>query len=126
MCINMLGMDCVAAERGVNIIHKLNNNGNEIKYGPYSVDGVDFQNDVIYEFDGCFWHFCEKCQTLSDNPDTAKRQLAARIRTETKRKFLESEGFTVVTMAECEYMQELVEKYAQYARKYLPPFAADF
>ena len=44
----------------INIKHA--KNGGEHKVGKYLVDGYDEVNDVIYKFDGCLWHGCQKCK----------------------------------------------------------------
>ena len=40
---------------GCQIQHKLNT-GNENKFGPYPVDGVDHTTDIIYQFHACYHH----------------------------------------------------------------------
>ena len=35
--------------------------GEEVKIGPYRVDGYDETTDTIYKFMGCFWHGCPHC-----------------------------------------------------------------
>ena len=40
-------------------------NGGEKKVGNYQLDGFCEENKTIYEFNGCYWHGCQKCYSYS-------------------------------------------------------------
>ena len=74
-------MDYVADLDRITIKHKLNNDQKEVRIGPYFVDGYCAETRTVYEFHGCWFHFCAECQTMSENPKTRERQIKARQRT---------------------------------------------
>jgi len=51
-----------------NIQHGRNGGEHVIKDGPhkYYVDGYDPITNVVYEFNGCYWHGCPKCYPNRD------------------------------------------------------------
>ena len=119
-------MDKIASDHGIEIKHKLNNGGKECRVGPYFVDGMSFvQQDngdveiTVYEFWGCFYHFHDQCQVLSDNEKTAKRQLYARAHTDQKRKFLLEEGFKLVEIWECDFIANEKRRCSDYLSNYI-------
>lgn len=63
---------------------------------------------IVYEFHGCFWHGCEKCFGRSTmNPVTCTSMGDLFQRTIDKRKFLEDEGYTYISMWECDFDRAL-------------------
>ncbi len=61
---------------------------------PFTVDGLDFDNDTVYQFQGCYWHGCRKC-----NPEQTVRY----DKTMEQNNYLENDGYKVVQMWECEW-----------------------
>jgi len=54
---------------GVKIKHARNGRECRLPELPHcSVDGYCSETRTLYEFRGCFWHCCVKCQTLRDIP----------------------------------------------------------
>ena len=119
-------MDHVAERDSISIKHKLNNSNKEVRIGPYFVDGYCAETRTVYEFQGCWYHFCSDCQTLSDKPQTQKRQLAARKRTDVKRQYLLDNGYTVIEMKECWYKRNIEKNVAHIQQRYLPPLFSRF
>ena len=53
-------LDYISEKKGKKIRHA-RNSASEFRIGPYFVDGYDMENKIVYEYQGCFWHGCEKC-----------------------------------------------------------------
>lgn len=86
-------------------------NGGEyfIQYVNSTVDGYKKDTNTVYEYQGCFWHGCERCYP---NCTEAHTRLAGRkmyeVRENTRRKVakLRSLGLNVVEMWGCEWEKE--------------------
>lgn len=89
-------------------IHHAGNGGEKYICG-YKVDGVDLENKTIYEFNGCFWHGCEKCypnrQTL--NTRVGKTMETLHENTIFRRNALIEAGYTVIEKRECTFNDEI-------------------
>lgn len=119
-------IDKLSEDLGIEFKHKLNNGGKEIKIGPYYVDGFAVQNSgdkkgTVAEFMGCYFHYHEACQKLSNNPVTANRQLSAQNRTIKRREYLKNEGYDVIEIWECQYMTLERKHCTKFIEKYVPP-----
>lgn len=86
-------------------------NGREVKVGRLRVDGMNAEQKLVLEFLGCWWHGCSACFSARTAPighekqrneDTMDMRLK---RTKERRELLESQGYTVVSMWECEWKQ---------------------
>jgi len=84
-------------------------NGKEKWIHGAPVDGFDASTNTIYEFDGCYFHYCLHCYPdasaknyFDKNGENGKNR---RIATKARRKFLKSKGFKVVSMRECRWMR---------------------
>lgn len=96
-------------KRGISIIHGLKQR--EIRIGSYLVDGLSESTGQIFEYLGCYWHGCEKCQLVNrDKPlcgnteDTLNSRLE---RTVVRACFLREKGFDLVEMKECDFLKIL-------------------
>ena len=78
-----------------------------IPHSHYTVDGYDAETNTVYEFQGCYWHGCPKCYPhwggetharLMDRTFGDVYELTQR-----KRRFLQSRGYTVREMWECDW-----------------------
>lgn len=118
-------MDYMASKHSITIQHKLNIN-REVQIGPYRVDGYCPETMTVYEYNGCWYHYCEICQPTSDKPDTLKRQQRARQRTDNKREYLTKLGYTLVEERECHYKKHIEKLVTAIKGKYIPPFARQF
>ncbi|KAJ8018846.1 hypothetical protein HOLleu_42943 [Holothuria leucospilota] len=56
-CLQWLHFESL--QRGVYIDHA--RNGGERKIGPYFVDGFAKEGNIIFAFQGCYWHGCPDC-----------------------------------------------------------------
>ena len=121
-------MDIVAQDENIKILHKMNNEGKEVRWGPYFLDGACFETDPIrvYEFMGDYWHHCPICQKTPANPKHAERQKKARERTEQRLDFLRAEGLDVVTIYECQFLNQYFGRddinVEDFTERYMPPY----
>ena len=85
------------------IQHKLNT-GKEMQIGPFFVDGYDGKKETIFEFNGCYYHehqfrLTEKVKNenwLRNQPELLKQ-------TKLRRKYINNEGFNIMSIWECYY-----------------------
>ncbi|XP_052122767.1 uncharacterized protein LOC127749286 [Frankliniella occidentalis] len=87
-------------------------NGREVKVGRFRVDGMNADQKLVLEFLGCWWHGCRACFSArtavighekKNNEDTMDARLK---RTQERRELLEAQGYTVVSMWECEWKRQ--------------------
>ena len=94
-------LDWLSKREGVNIKHALNGGEETFPFG--KVDGFCKESKTIYEFQGCFWHGCEKC--FSNDMINTKNQmdmLTLRKRTQSKNDKIINAGYKLVEVYECE------------------------
>ncbi|MEW8545912.1 MAG: hypothetical protein AB2693_20510 [Candidatus Thiodiazotropha sp.] len=82
-------MDWLNSTENMHIKHKMNN-GNEIRIGPYLIDGYDPDTGDLYEFFGCYFH-SHTCLHWKLNEKQKKKYE----NTLKKLAFLESKGYKV-------------------------------
>ena len=61
---------------------------------PFTVDGYDRTDKTIYQFQGCYWHGCRKC-----NPENVIKY----DKTMEQNNLFKNNGYKVVEMWECEW-----------------------
>ena len=94
-----------AQQPSQNIQHAGNAGEYRIPGTNFHVDGFDVTTNTVYEFHGCFWHGCLRC-----NPNRHEKHLHHYDRTmqdvyettQQKIQQLREQGYTVVEMWECE------------------------
>ena len=103
----------LANSQRIFIRHKFNTGENRVsKYSPF-VDGYSSSTNRVYQFDGCFFHGCEKYSTNCDysgnikeiNSLTGKNIKDLQKVTQENTEKLEEEGFSVCRITECEWQQ---------------------
>ena len=94
-------MDYLSSVRGITIDHKLNA-GREVVLGPNFVDGWHGDSKTCFEFLGCYWHF-HKSHITARSPKERKELEERHGRTQVRLKYLESLGYKVETIWECDY-----------------------
>ena len=52
-----VGLDYLMKNNKIKILHKLNNQ-KEIRIGNYLVDGFCPKTKTVYEYNGCYYHYC--------------------------------------------------------------------
>ena len=87
-------------------------NGGEIRIGGMLVDGADVERRIAYEYNGCFFHGCLTCFPHQRFTTTSRRRGDRTFQecyeaTVAKKKKLEAEGWTVVTMWECRWKNDV-------------------
>jgi hypothetical protein len=75
----------------------------------YKVDGYHKQSRTCFEFHGCYWHGCPSCyenkpNTLNTNNGKTMRELHQA--TQKRIKHIESKGYEVVEMWECQWKRQ--------------------
>lgn len=95
-------MDWISKSENIEIKHKINS-GSEKRIGPYFVDGFCISKNEVYEFLGCWHHFCQKCMKPSDDKVKNKNLQKKYENTMSRLKYIESLGFKTKIIWECEY-----------------------
>lgn len=91
----------------INIQHILNNG--EYKIGNYYVDGFNEKFNIVFEFNGCYFHGCKKCfnenklfrYDTDKNINVYMKDLYER--TLNKKKYILDNGYNYVAIWECEW-----------------------
>ena len=84
---------------GAAIRHQYNNTEKRIGSRQVPVDGYIAESRTILQFDGCFYHGCSCVK--EPKPDAEER----RRNTIENTQYLESEGYTVIRMKECQWLE---------------------
>jgi len=70
----------------------------------FSVHGYCAETHTVYEFVGCFFHGCVKCQPFRDLKTLGEDTLAERYeRTTARLELITNAGYTVKVMWECQF-----------------------
>jgi hypothetical protein len=70
----------------------------------YNVDGYDKLTNTVYEFNGCFFHGCQKCYDSEEiNPITGHKMKHHYQKTIMKEERLKELGYNVINVFECEF-----------------------
>ena len=119
-------MEYTKSTEQVNILHA-RNNIHEIRIGPYYVDGYDPQNQVVYEYNGCYFHGCSVCGKDEDEAGKKRKE-----RTEERENYIRSQTDQVKEVRviwEHEYKEKLKKSsvhydpnLAEFVKQRLPPF----
>ena len=99
--ISIAWLDWLSERDGVNIEHALNG-GEKTLPNIGKVDGFCKESKTVYEFQGCFWHGCEKC--FSNDTINTKNQmdmLTLRKRTQAKNDKIRDGGWKLIEEYEC-------------------------
>ena len=84
---------------------------NRLKYKLDGYSNVD-NKKIAWEYNGCFWHGCLKCYNPSKlNPKTQESYKDLFLKTLSKKLYLESKGFTVISIFECDYNKIFKNEY---------------
>ena len=76
----------------------------ERRVSPHGLDGWCQETATAYEFHGCFHHGCPKCYPGDrDNPVVGVTMYELHERTLTRREYLETQGYNIVEMWECDF-----------------------
>ena len=104
-------LDLEAKSRKIHIAHIMNSEAGEVRIGTsrYRVDGFCAEQNICFEYNGCLYHGCERCNAHRANDIHPYYPLTfAQVRERTQRKveYLEHLGYTVVTKWECDFNRE--------------------
>ena len=82
-------------------------NGSQQRVLHFPVDGLDIQNDTVYEFHGCLWHGCPRCHPhhrdrhSKFHPDRTIQELYEV--TQQKHRLLRQHQYNLESMWECDW-----------------------
>ena len=96
-------MDCLNITTNAGINHKMNS-GKDFRLGPYLTDGYNAETFEVWKYLGCYFHGCS-CQEWN-NKEKQKERYEKSL---AKICFMESKGYTVHTIWECEFKKQLKE-----------------
>ena len=106
--IALCWMDWMAQQNQVHIRHAFN--GGEVVLNGHKCDGFDEQNDVIYQFHGCFFHGCEKDYPNRSTVNPVNGQTMEDLRQQTRlvTKRLRANNHTVIEKWECDFKADIL------------------
>ena len=105
--ISMNWLKWVSDTQGVYIQHALNG-GEHVIPSVGKVDGFCKDTNTAYEFQGCFWHGCEKCYTENTiNPWNQIEMGELKKRTQVKKQKIKDQGYNLIEIYECELAKNL-------------------
>ena len=86
-------------------------NGGEVWRAGMKVDGFCASTNMVYEFNGCFWHGCPKCYPARSHLYQRQKDKEAKLR---------AQGYHVVTMWECAFrdLQVSDANFQEFMRKH--------
>jgi len=101
-CINWL--EDIMIKENITIQHAENIGEYRIPTTKYKADGYCAETNTIYEYNGCKWHGCPKCQdiTKSSHPYSTSTNLELYIATRTREHLLRDLGYNLVIRWECD------------------------
>ena len=117
-------LDYISKTENVKILHKLNN-GKEIRFGNYLVDGYCVSTKTVYEYNGCYYHNCPfNCFIVKriKSKKWLKKIQETQIKDDIKKKFLLGQGLKYVSIQECEYNEKVKPKSLSLYNNYLPSY----
>ena len=121
--LNMyIWMDHLSEMKNINILHKLNSGKEHFIMGFY-VDGI--HNNDVYEYHGCFFHGCISCTEKMKHKKSekwVKDQEAKYRRTKLRTEYLESLGYKVHKIWECEFQKSSSFSNEAIRNRYSPQF----
>ena len=115
-------MDKISEINNIRIMHRLNL-GKEHYIMGYYVDGICGMNVVSYL--GCYHHACQECMQIwkcNKSEEWVKQQQVKYDRTCTRREYLESLGYRVHEIWECQFKKMLDSNVDDIRQRYFPSY----
>ena len=117
-------MDFIMKKEKIKILHKLNNQ-KEIRIGNYLLDGYCIQNKTVYEYHGCYYHYCnEDCPTVKKIKSHKWIEKIKKVQRKDLRKkiFLINLGYNYVSIQECIFKRDIKDQCNHLYDFYLPSY----
>ena len=97
----------VAQKERIHIHHQLNNTEKRIGDRKLPVDGFNAQTQTVYQFHGCFWHGHDCALNQGKDFNEKRKKPMAELLEETRAntEYIESKGYRVVEMWECQWRE---------------------
>ena len=122
----MKWLNFVQHKEGIYIQHAFNSK-QEKRIPPYRVDGYCPSLNTVYELNGCYYHFHDpdKCWITKriTNKDIIEQGKKRYERTLQREKYIESQGYKIITKWECEFRTELInnDELQEFVEQYKRP-----
>ena len=115
-------MDKLSEMKNIKILHKLNS-GKEHYIMGFFVDGI--HNNDIYEYHRCYVHGCATCTEKLKYKKSDKwiqSQQSKTKRTQVRKEYLESLGYNVHEIWECEFKSQFLDSTEAIRNRYMPKY----
>jgi len=97
-------LENIAMYRKIHIQHA--KNGREFHISKYSADGYNKENNIVFEFYGCYFHGCMDCYGPDDENKISKCKMSELYdKTKEREDFIEKRGFKIISIWEHDYMR---------------------
>lgn len=89
----------------MNIQNIVNYGEHIIKNSKFKADGYNKENNIIFEFHGCFWHGCLECHKERNNINNVTNMSYDELYKKTliKKEHCIKEGYKYISIWECEW-----------------------
>ena len=117
-------MDYIMVKENIKILHKLNNS-KEIRIGNFLVDGYAPTTKTVYEFQGCYYHYCrDTCPIVKKIKSShwLKKIKKTQIKDIRKKDFIISMGYKYVSIQQCDFNKAVKSLCTEYYDHYLPTY----
>ena len=117
-------MDYIMVKENIKILHKLNNS-KEIRIGNFLVDGYAPTTKTVYEFQGCYYHYCrDACPIVKKIKSShwLKKIKKTQIKDIRKKDFIISMGYKYVSIQQCDFNKAVKSLCTEYYDHYLPTY----
>ena len=107
-------LNWIEETQGLTLRHDRNNSEKRIGDRGLPVDGWCPTTNTVYQFHGCWWHACDRCQVVEQAIEKAaypgqkenwKKFLNRRQKTEENDKYIRECGHNLVIMRECQWSE---------------------
>ncbi len=93
-------------DASLKIRHARNHPDGEKRIGRYRVDGYDESTNTVFEYNGCYYHGCQKCMSPSSKNISGTTMSELFRQTEKRKTNLENMGFNYIEMWGCDWSEK--------------------
>ena len=110
-------------------IESIATTGRQKKINCFSVDGICYHCNTVFEAMGCYYHYCPCQEARPSLTDTdIERGIKKRQQDEMRRDYIQQKGYQIVEMWECEWWslyKSPIKSYLQAIFPYKRPFSEE-
>ena len=117
-------MDYIMHKENIKILHKLNN-CKEVRIGNFLVDGYSPRSKTVYEFQGCYYHYCRNNCPIVKKIKSQKwiQKIKKTQRKDIRKKeFILSMGYNYISIQQCDFNKEIKPFCHELYDEYLPSY----